>query len=1050
MFSKEIIGMTEWQPLDQTTNTKSEAPVIADPAKKFIHDEANKLREIQDRPRIAIALENLRRISVDSQDIYERAARLVGGEQNWTDWQSTLSWAKKPVSQSGDQVALARTELDEYSRVKGKIVKGAALADELEKDVESPQRATAPERIVGAYYKLSVHILGENPKQSWIDRDLKRVAAEKKRLADEMGDEGAYWSVLESQGLVPEEFSRRFTELSVHLRLLRQFSAIDSSNLNGKERRIVRAHVAQKEIDAAKTRGLVEPNRLGLIEEWVKEGADSRLPDAVLRLYLNVPGDTPTTIREKDKMKRRSTSVRVAKTTATAVLMAHLLGGSVRSPETQQQPDVTEQVEVNQPVLIYTPTPTPESQLFSELNQLQVDTEVATTPEPKSSSGAPGSEGSAETTTTPAAPGTGESQGSKETQELQKGEDFVGPLQYRSYSTPENDGDRLGGGKEKVFWFMEKRTAHEYFREGTYSIFTNNGKNSWLRGQYNGESSAQFPADYSFEELRQRRENTPVEFYLKSTLPIASLQKWTGSSYSYYNGEYMVPMPYGFEPGSYVVTVDGQQVQQVGLYARDDGTYTLYFIVSDEMAELYKNGKVDIQIGMIKADSRLEQVLLGTPPTEYDAQKIMDMEMLPPDVQLEIKQMSQIIDPRQRAEAARDFIQNYFIYSLDPSWSDTYQRAGTTQEFFQRLYQGKHGDCDVVNTALIALLREIGLPSRLAVGFANGGGFLDKDSYKLTAAERHGWAEVYLDGKWVKLDGTPSVLDEYTQKKFAESGRETGGNIGVEEFEDLMRTEMWKALQSIRDEKELAAIAGVLAFLGQWAVMGIARARGRRRYDIAKYQANTVISESLGKTIGRPAQQKLGQLIESLTKDHVPNKGRWYHQLSTLVLPGISQVTRLAIQSQRITRLEKATDKLSRVLEQQKPVSEVLSALTGKSREIVENHIISENRTKISGSLERRLLQDLWVGGGLSRRPRTLSLDSIAQNSDTFADFQGKLTSALWLRYMDQELAKVLLKRRSSDIQLNEGGKDIYSHLIWTREAQKEAIVYWLSKRGNR
>ena len=56
------------------------------------------------------------------------------------------------------------------------------------------------------------------------------------------------------------------------------------------------------------------------------------------------------------------------------------------------------------------------------------------------------------------------------------------------------------------------------------------------------------------------------------------------------------------------------------------------------------------------------------------------------------------------------------------------------------------GDCKAHAVYLAALARARGIPARVAVGLVY--------SDRLAAFGYHMWTEVYIDGRWIPLDGT--------------------------------------------------------------------------------------------------------------------------------------------------------------------------------------------------------------------------------------------------------------------------------------------------------
>lgn len=96
---------------------------------------------------------------------------------------------------------------------------------------------------------------------------------------------------------------------------------------------------------------------------------------------------------------------------------------------------------------------------------------------------------------------------------------------------------------------------------------------------------------------------------------------------------------------------------------------------------------------------------------------------------------------------------NGFVYDFTPSQP----RPG--QDPLDAFLEGKHGFCEQYATAMAVLLREAGLPSRVAVGFTPGRPVPGKKGiYSVTTSEAHAWPEAWFDGAgWVRFEPTPSA-----------------------------------------------------------------------------------------------------------------------------------------------------------------------------------------------------------------------------------------------------------------------------------------------------
>ncbi|WP_435155613.1 transglutaminase TgpA family protein [Amycolatopsis sacchari] len=71
------------------------------------------------------------------------------------------------------------------------------------------------------------------------------------------------------------------------------------------------------------------------------------------------------------------------------------------------------------------------------------------------------------------------------------------------------------------------------------------------------------------------------------------------------------------------------------------------------------------------------------------------------------------------------------------------------------LLKGKRGFCEQFASAMAVMLRVLGIPSRVAVGFTTG--YPDGDYRLITSQDAHAWVEVYFgeDLGWVSFDPTP-------------------------------------------------------------------------------------------------------------------------------------------------------------------------------------------------------------------------------------------------------------------------------------------------------
>lgn len=95
----------------------------------------------------------------------------------------------------------------------------------------------------------------------------------------------------------------------------------------------------------------------------------------------------------------------------------------------------------------------------------------------------------------------------------------------------------------------------------------------------------------------------------------------------------------------------------------------------------------------------------------------------------------------------------------------------------QFLFESKVGYCDNFSTAMVVLLRTLGIPARWAKGFSPGTAipsFNSRKTYEIKNLNAHSWPEVYFAGYgWVPFEPTPSFTNPARPGALAEDAAET-------------------------------------------------------------------------------------------------------------------------------------------------------------------------------------------------------------------------------------------------------------------------------------
>lgn len=157
-------------------------------------------------------------------------------------------------------------------------------------------------------------------------------------------------------------------------------------------------------------------------------------------------------------------------------------------------------------------------------------------------------------------------------------------------------------------------------------------------------------------------------------------------------------------------------------------------------------------------DVRPDDALLATAGTSLDDGRQEQIE-LPLVVSDDVRELALTVTEGTRTAGAQALaIQRWltsdaFTYSLA---ADTGSGDGiaTIEDF---LFHSRSGYCEQFAGAMAILARELGIPSRLAVGFVPGTHDPDTGAWELTARDLHTWPELWLDGYgWVAFEPTPA------------------------------------------------------------------------------------------------------------------------------------------------------------------------------------------------------------------------------------------------------------------------------------------------------
>jgi protein-glutamine gamma-glutamyltransferase len=116
------------------------------------------------------------------------------------------------------------------------------------------------------------------------------------------------------------------------------------------------------------------------------------------------------------------------------------------------------------------------------------------------------------------------------------------------------------------------------------------------------------------------------------------------------------------------------------------------------------------------------------------------------------RRMAASASPYEKARALENWFRTRFTYSLAAD--------DNRQDLDSFLWSSQAGNCEYFASAMALLLRHVGIPSRLAIGFLSAEWNEFGAFYEVRQSDAHAWVEAYFpDRGWTTFDPTPPDLD---------------------------------------------------------------------------------------------------------------------------------------------------------------------------------------------------------------------------------------------------------------------------------------------------
>lgn len=169
---------------------------------------------------------------------------------------------------------------------------------------------------------------------------------------------------------------------------------------------------------------------------------------------------------------------------------------------------------------------------------------------------------------------------------------------------------------------------------------------------------------------------------------------------------------------------------------------------------------------LIQRNQPIQLTWLGEQPSnsiqsrEFSPQQYQALASYPQHLDPQAQQLAKLLFKQSDYDSER-YIQkvidwyrnNDFVYSLKPGVLGQHR----IDEF---LFERKQGFCEHYASSFVMLMRYVGIPSRVVVGYQGGQAAPDQNSWEVRQLDAHAWTEVWLNGQWKRIDPTAVIAPQ--------------------------------------------------------------------------------------------------------------------------------------------------------------------------------------------------------------------------------------------------------------------------------------------------
>ena len=211
--------------------------------------------------------------------------------------------------------------------------------------------------------------------------------------------------------------------------------------------------------------------------------------------------------------------------------------------------------------------------------------------------------------------------------------------------------------------------------------------------------------------------------------------------------------------------------------------------------------------------------------TVYPPSILIRHTQLPQDLPERVRSLAQRLTvnaptPYDKALAVEGYLKGMdYDLEMDPPPFD----ADGVDHF---LFEQRRGYSEYFASAMAVMLRSVGIPARVVVGYTTGQELDEPGLYAVTDSNSHGWVEVYFPGhSWIAFEPTPGAALPVIMSVGQRGGFNIGGSLGREfEFDciDVFDLECVAPLEGLTGQEGLTfenEAGGGFPAWGWWAIM---------------------------------------------------------------------------------------------------------------------------------------------------------------------------------------------------------------------------------------